>query len=186
MLVRQTFVNFVCGSFPRARAATALRATATIALAGSIGTTGFVTGICTPSFAAGEDFVNFESSQVHPIALSADRTKLYALNTPDDRLAVFDVAGDGSLGLSREFSVGIDPVSLAVRGNEVWVVNHISDSISIVDVAAGKLVATIQTGDEPTDIVFANGRAFVSHAGARDHVRFYDAATRSELGQPDI
>lgn len=136
--------------------------------------------------AAADDFVNFESSQVHPLALSADATKLYAVNTPDGRVAVFDIAGDGSLALSAEYSVGIDPVSLAVRGDEVWVVNHISDSVSVVDVTLQRLVATIQTGDEPTDIVFANGRAFVSLAGARDQVKVYDANTRAEIGQLDI
>jgi hypothetical protein len=50
---------------------------------------------------AAEDFANFESSQVHPVALSADTTKLFSVNTPDGRLSIFDVAGDGSI-----FAVG--------------------------------------------------------------------------------
>src|SRR5262249_29656040 len=39
------------------------------------------------------DFENFESAQVHPLQLSG--TKLYAVNTPEARLSIFDVAGNG-------------------------------------------------------------------------------------------
>src|SRR6185503_6606748 len=36
-------------------------------------------------------------------------------------------------------------------------------------------------GDEPTDVVFASGRAFVTLAGNDDRVKAYDAATRSQV-----
>src|SRR5262245_59148827 len=116
------------------------------------------------------DFWNFESSHVHPLGLSTSGGQLYAVNTPYDRLAIFTVAGDGSLAFAGDVPVGLDPVSLAVRAgtNEVWVVNHLSDSVSVVDVASRKLLATIAVGDEPTDVVFASGRAFVSLAGNED------------------
>jgi YVTN family beta-propeller protein len=128
------------------------------------------------------DFRNFESGHVHPIALSASKTQLYAVNTPDDRLAIFTVAG-GNLTFAGDVPVGVDPVSLAVRPgtNEVWVVNHLSDTVSVVDTAARKLVATIAVGDEPNDVVFASGRAFVTLAGNDDRVKVYDAATRAQL-----
>ncbi|MCB1035313.1 MAG: hypothetical protein KDD47_15915, partial [Acidobacteria bacterium] len=43
-------------------------------------------------------------------------------------------------------------------------VNHISDSVSVVDLATGNVVATLATADEPADVVFAGSpqRAFVS------------------------
>src|SRR5262249_55250725 len=52
---------------------------------------------------------------------------------------------------------------------EVWVVNHLSDSISIVDVDgdAPRVVRTLLVGDEPRDLVFAGpggARAFVTTA----------------------
>jgi hypothetical protein len=43
------------------------------------------------------DFRNYESAQVHPLALSASGTRLYAINTPEGRLAIFTVSGSGSL-----------------------------------------------------------------------------------------
>jgi YVTN family beta-propeller protein len=138
--------------------------------------------LLTVTMPADVDLRNYESSHVHPLALSASGTQLYAVNTPENRLAIFDVAG-GGLTFAGDVPVGVDPVSLAVRPGttEVWVVNHLSDSVSVVDVAARKLVATIAVGDEPTDVVFASGRAFVTLAGNEDRVKVYDAGTRAQL-----
>src|SRR5439155_1147652 len=41
------------------------------------------------------DFANYESSHVHPLAVSG--SQLYAVNTPDDRLAIFTIGAGGSL-----------------------------------------------------------------------------------------
>lgn len=52
----------------------------------------------------------------------------------------------------------MEPIAVAARSNsEVWVVNHLSDSVSIVDVASSppRVVRTLLVGDEPRDIVFA-------------------------------
>src|SRR5262245_49761075 len=114
-------------------------------------------------------FVTFESGQVRPLALSADGTRLFAVNTPDDRLEIFgvDTAGVTHLG---SVPVGLEPVAVAVRSpSEVWVVNNLSDSISIVDVSgpAPRVVRTLLVGDEPRDIVFAGAgasRAFITTA----------------------
>lgn len=127
------------------------------------------------------DFRNFESGQVHPLALSEDGTQLFAINTPEGRLSIFDIGGDGSLSYSGDVAVGLDPVSVGVRPgtSELWVVNHLSDSVSIVDTATATVVATLLVGDEPTDIVFASGRAFVSLAGNQDRVNVYNATTRA-------
>jgi YVTN family beta-propeller protein len=120
------------------------------------------------------DFAAFESGQVRPLALSPDGTHLYAVNTPDNRLEIFDVAVDGSLTKTASVPVGLEPVAVAARTNtEVWVVNHLSDSVSIVDVAANPphVVRTLLVGDEPRDIVFAGPqsggffrRAFITTA----------------------
>jgi DNA-binding beta-propeller fold protein YncE len=120
------------------------------------------------------DFVAFESGHVRPLALSPDGTRLFAVNTPDNRLEIFAVAGNGSLTKEASVSVGLEPVAVAARSaTEVWVVNHLSDSVSIVDVGASppRVVRTLLVGDEPRDIVFAGpqsggvfGRAFVTTA----------------------
>ncbi len=122
-----------------------------------------------PRPARASSTVVFESGQVRPIALSPDGSRLFAVNTPDGRLEILDVT---SSGLSRRASVtvGLEPVAVAARSNaEVWVVNHLSDSLSVVDVASDppRVVRTLLVGDEPRDVVFAGpsrSRAFVTTA----------------------
>ncbi len=124
--------------------------------------------IVAPAAAAQNSFVNWESAQVHPLDLTPDGTKLLAVNTADARLLVYDVTG-ASLVLLSEIPVGLDPVSVRARSNtSAWVVNQISDSVSVVDLSSGNVVATLRTGDEPADVVFAGSpeRAFVSCGGA--------------------
>ena len=127
-----------------------------------------------PAWAQSPDgtFTNFETGHVRPLALSPDGTRLFAVNTPDNRLAIYDVTPTG-LALYAEVPVGLEPSAVAARTNtEAWVVNHLSDSISIVTVDLGtpelsRVTRTLHTCDEPRDIVFAGTsgeRAFVSTA----------------------
>ena len=119
--------------------------------------------------AGAQGFVNFETGQVRPLALSPDGTRLFATNTPDNQLEVFDLSSGSPVHVAS-VPVGLEPSAVAARSDsEVWVVNHLSDSISIVDVATDPphVVRTIATCDEPRDIVFAgpgNARAFVTSA----------------------
>src|SRR5262245_16757998 len=109
-------------------------------------------------------FVNWETGQVHPVDLTPDGSRLLVCNTADNRLEVFDLLG-GMPVLAAEIPVGLDPISVRARSNtEAWVVNNISDSVSIVDLSARNVVNTIKTRDEPSDVVFAGTpqRAFVS------------------------
>ena len=64
---------------------------------------------------------------------------------------------------------------MRVRGNaEAWVVNQVSDSVSVVDLATMRVRRTVSVGDEPADIVFAGSpqRAFVSLAQPNRVVAF--------------
>ena len=124
----------------------------------------------TPSVFAAPDYRLFESDQVRPLAMSSNGKRLYALNTPDGRLEIFNLSDAGIPLPYASVSVGMEPVAVAVRNdNEVWVVNQLSDSVSIVDVSAEppRVVRTLHVGDEPRDIVFAGAegdRAFITTA----------------------
>ena len=75
----------------------------------------------------------FESPQARPVALSPDGTRLYVLNSPAGRLEMFDLLPDGPVARAS-VPVGLDPVAVALNGSsEAWVVNQVSDSVSIVD-----------------------------------------------------
>ena len=109
-------------------------------------------------------FTLFESGQVRPLALSPSGKFLFAANTPDDRLEVFRIDNHG-LKHQASIPVGLEPVAVAARSNtEVWVTNHLSDSVSIVDLNTRNVVNSLNTGDEPADVIFAGSpqRAFVS------------------------
>ncbi len=136
-----------------------------------------------PLAAHAGDFTHYESAHVHPLALSESGDELYAVNTAEARLAIFAVGPDGALALAGEVPVGLEPVSVAVRpgSGEVWVANHLSDTVSVVDPHARRLLATLHVGDEPTDVAFGSGRAFVSLSGKDDAVAVYDARTRRLL-----
>jgi DNA-binding beta-propeller fold protein YncE len=98
---------------------------------------------------------HFESGPVRPLALSADHKRLFVANTAAGTLDILTVDDDG-LRAEASVPVGVDPVALAVRNaGEVWVVNHLSDSVSVVDVASTppRVRQTLLVGDEPRDIV---------------------------------
>jgi YVTN family beta-propeller protein len=112
-----------------------------------------------PTFLAGasfaQSFVNWESPHVHPLDATPDRQHLLAVNTADNRLEVFTIAS-GTAVRAFDVPVGLDPVSVRARTNrEVWVVNHVSDTVSVVDLLTRNVVRTLATDDEPTDVVFA-------------------------------
>src|SRR5258706_3213040 len=137
-------------------------------------------------------FTTFESGQVRPLALSPDGTRLFAVNTPDDYLEIFAVDGSGNLTRTGSVPVGLEPVAVAARSNtEVWVVNHLSDSISIVDVGTSppRVVRTLLVGDEPRDVVFAGtggNRAFITTAH-RGQNRWGDPQlTTAGVGRADV
>lgn len=113
-------------------------------------------------------YVLFESGQVRPLALVGE-AYLAATNTPDNHLEIFSVQ---STGLEHCFSipVGLEPVSVAAHANGlVWVVNHLSDSVSVIDMQLNppRVVQTLWVGDEPRDIVFGGAAyqyAFITTA----------------------
>jgi len=111
-----------------------------------------------------QSFVNWETPHVSPLAHDAPTDRLFVVNTPDNRLEVFDTSGPAP-ALLFSVPVGLDPVSVRQRSaDEVWVVNSISDSISVVDLTSRTVARTIHTADEPADVVFAGSpvRAFVT------------------------
>lgn len=139
----------------------------------------------------GTTYTLFESGPTRPLALSADGKTLAAVNTPDNRVELFAIGAEGRLIPRGSVPVGYEPVALAFRGpDELWVVNHVSDSVSVVALdrqallfggrPVGHVVRTLLVGDEPYDIVFAGPnrrRAFISSARRGQNV------TRAVLGE---
>jgi DNA-binding beta-propeller fold protein YncE len=134
-------------------------------------------------------YLLFESGPVRPIALSPSGNRLLVANAPDNRLELFLVDASGTLRPNGAVPVGMEPVAVAARTDtEIWVVNHLSDSVSIVDLAATppRVVRTLLVGDEPRDIVFAGpgqSRAFITTAHRGQHRT--DPSITSAFGDGD-
>ena len=127
--------------------------------------------------ALAQSFVNFKGKQVSPCRLSPDGSRLFAVNMADNRLSVFDVSNPLNPVLIAEIPVGLEPVSVnPVNNDEAWVVNEVSDSVSIVSVSRHAVTDTISVKDEPGDVVFANGRAFVT-ASRNNRITVIDQAS---------
>ena len=114
-------------------------------------------------------FVNWESPHVHPLDRTPSGNRLLAVNTADNRLEVFDISSGIPYAIGS-VPVGLDPVSVRARTEtEAWVVNRVSDTVSVVDLTTMNVVRTIPTKDEPADVVFAGTprRAFVTASVAK-------------------
>jgi YVTN family beta-propeller protein len=141
----------------------------------------FLSLAATPKALRAQSFVNYEGKQTAPVRLSPDGSRLFAVNTPDNRLSVFDVSSPHNPILIAEIPVGVEPVSVnPISNDEAWVVNEVSDSVSIVSVSRHVVTDTLYVKDEPADVVFANGRAFVS-CGRNNQIAVFDAVTHASI-----
>lgn len=181
MHIPSTVVRFLC---PFVKLAAALVA---VFLSGQVSASG------------SSSYTLFESGQVRPLALSPNGKLLFATNTPDNRLEIFAVEKSG-LSHCGSVSVGLEPVAVAARSSsEVWVVNHLSDSVSIIKIAGnackhpvvpGRVINTLQVGDEPRDIVFAGDQhkkyAFITTAHRGQHLAADPQLTTPGVGRADV
>ena len=120
-------------------------------------------------------FTNFESAHVHPIEMTPDGTRLLAVNTANNSLEVFTLGTAGMVHFAT-IPVGLDPVTVRARtSNEAWVVNTVSDEISIVDLTLKATIRSLATENEPADVVFTATKAYVSCA-ERESIQVFDLA----------
>ncbi len=135
----------------------------------------------------------FVSPHTEPITMIDDL--VYAVNTPADTVDVIDT---NTNNVVLRINVGIDPVTVAGRpdGRELWVANHISDTVNVIDTDPASLfyhqvVATIQdvdveslttNFDEPIGIAFANNSKAYVALGPENRVAVIDVENRTVDG----
>jgi len=137
-----------------------------------------------------EGRVAMMSPQFHPIIESGEF--VYVANTPNNTI---DVIAKKSNRIERQIAVGIEPVGLAIRpdGKELWVANHVSDSVSIIDIQADSpsrflVLDTIQDFDpktkatrfdEPVGVVFADDQKAYVSLSSENQIAVIDVESRS-------
>jgi DNA-binding beta-propeller fold protein YncE len=164
-----------------------------LTLTGTTGGTGGggCTTNCNATLPARGNFATFESGHVRPMALSSNGLRLYVVNTPDNRVEVYNTQS-GTPVLVESIPVGLEPVALALASDgQLWVVNHLSDSVSVVDVSVSpaRVVNTLLVGDEPRDILFAgtgNKWAFITTAHRGQNTGFDPQLTTPGIGRADV
>ncbi|MEO1525315.1 MAG: ankyrin repeat domain-containing protein [Planctomycetota bacterium] len=139
----------------------------------------------------------FASPHSNPIAICGNH--VFVVNTPADTVDVIDRQ---TRELFQRIAVGVDPCSIAVRpdGKEIWVSNHVSDSVSVIDAEANsptflQVTATIQEFDpqtkatlfdEPVGIAFAgNDKAYVA-LSSENQIAVIDVVKRSVIKRLSI
>ena len=145
----------------------------------------FVLAFCAPLPAQQRPDHGFETPPVQPLLVSPDGARLYVCHPEANRVAEFGLADPAYPVLLRELVVGLGPVSLALRGSsELWVVNRIGDSLSVVDLGRGVVVRRLRCVDDPCDLHIdeAAGRVFVS-SGSRDVVQVLSLKDGRELSR---
>lgn len=137
-----------------------------------------------PAFSQ-SSFTHFEARHTYPLEITPDGARILAVNSLEGRLSVF-MPGTQAVPaplLIAEIPVGHEPVTVRAASSTIaWVVNELSDSISIVDLNKRAVVRTLRVPDEPADVVFAGGRAFVS-CGRANEIAVFDTVTFSQLGR---
>lgn len=138
-------------------------------------------GISDPPLVNGH-FINFESAPVKPLALTDDGSILLVANSPNNRLVVIDTTTP-VLTVLREIPVGLEPVAVAVQpgtnGQRAWVTNLLSDNVSVVDLANGRVEAVVAVGDEPTNILFDEQGLFAFVVLQQGRLAAIDTTTRA-------
>ncbi|MEC9112562.1 MAG: hypothetical protein VYA85_09885, partial [Verrucomicrobiota bacterium] len=130
------------------------------------------------------------SPHSNPTALL--NSHLFVANTPSDTV---DVINTKTGKIVKRISVGVDPVSICIRpdGKEVWVSNHVSDSVSVIDNNEDnptylEVIHTIQeldletkttNFDEPVGIAFANNKKAYVALSSENKIAVIDVLTRT-------
>jgi YVTN family beta-propeller protein len=116
----------------------------------------------------------------HQMAVRPDGAVGYTANIRSGTISEVHFA----TGAARSLSVApeVEGIGVTPDGREVWVGSNTAGTISIVDVAAWKVVATLDQGERPYRVTISpDGRLAAAALTVRSRIRLIDVATRKEL-----
>jgi hypothetical protein len=124
----------------------------------------------------------FSAGFTGPIGALFDGASVWISDQDSDQLHRLDVAGN----VVQSVAVGDGPGQMSFDGANLWVVNNLANSISVVAAATGTVLATLSpaTPVEATGIAFDGERILVTDQG--DSVALYRAADLKPLGAFDL
>ncbi|MCB9915436.1 MAG: YncE family protein [Planctomycetes bacterium] len=131
-------------------------------------------------------WMNYEVGTMNAFAFAPSTGRVYTFNQPGARVLRL---ANGPFQVQTEIPVGPGTASIAHHpaADELWVVDRVTSTVSVLDTNSGVLVATIPVGAEPHMLVFtASGdRAYVS-CSAAGRVDVIDTATRTVVASHEV
>ncbi len=93
-----------------------------------------------------------------PRGIAVDREAVWVAISGEDVLARIDP----SAGSYVTIPVGDGPEDVAVGASSIWVANRVGGTVSRVDPQTNKVVETIQVGNAPSGLAFADGQLWLT------------------------
>ena len=116
----------------------------------------------------------------HQMAVPPDGRVGYTANIRSGTITEvnFVTGATRALGVAPE----VEGIGVTPHGREVWVGSNTAGTISIVDVAAWKVVATLDQGERPYRVTISpDGKLAAAALTVRSRIRLIDVATRKEI-----
>lgn len=110
-----------------------------------------------------------------PSGVATDGTVIVTADRDADTVTVIRGAEISHL------AVGEHPFGVTLQGGRAYVTNVLGNSVSVIDLAQNRVIATIPTGERPYAVAFAQGKGYVSNQYAAS-VTVFDAQTQAPLG----
>lgn len=112
-------------------------------------------------------WMNFETAPVDAVEFSDDGQLMYTINQPGARLNVYRMSDNHRI---KQIPLGPGLVGLALRPgtDEIWALDQITSTVTIVDTQTYQVLRSLQVSAEPHGIVFnqSGTRAYVSCSAA--------------------
>jgi YVTN family beta-propeller protein len=123
-------------------------------------------------------------AMVSGVAATPDGKTILVADRDDNAVSLIDA---GSFTRIATIPVGKHPFGVTIdsAGGHAYSANVESDDVSVIDIAARKVVGTLKTASRPYTVALAAGRIFVADQHA-DSVSVFDAASLAPAGEVKV
>lgn len=119
------------------------------------------------------------------VAVNASGTRVVVTASNDDSVSIIDTA---TMKVTR-VAVGDGAFGVAIKDSRAYVTNEFDDTVSVIDLNANTVVATIAVGNAPAGIAAGGNRLVVTNSGSMSAtgdgtVTIIDLDTLTVVGEP--
>jgi len=101
-----------------------------------------------------------------PNRIHINNDKIYIVSSGDDNIKIVDPKDDTKILQVIGLDEGDNPWDIAFASKtKAYVSNLKSNTVSVIDLSAGKVIKKIKVGQEPEGIIFKDGKIYVANTG---------------------